>query len=475
MEPEEDVALRGLDRHSHFSMIPHTGTGGGTVLRTIFPMSTTPTMRGLLWEQIDAHEAACRAIVSRAEAENRDLSSEEAAEFDGIASKLEACRDRLRKLDKQEADSARSNGILARLENGGGVEARGGEFVYEDSGERAALRKGESFRSHPRVAGRKEPNEDQAVAQYGNLGNMIRALSTTGGVAVVPTVWSGELIDLARNKSAVMQAGASIVPMDAGVVKIGRLTGDPTAAFRTEGSTITPSDPTFDNVTLTATTMSTLVIGSLEWFQDANNADQIVKDAISKAMASRLDLAALYGGITTGAGTINLPTPPNPRGVLAALNAVLPGNVLGGVANGTTQTAATYFGEVLDTIYKVRYSNEEPNGLIWNAKLSRQYAGANDTTGQPLRLPTDVEGLPRYMTNQVPSYTQGTMTNRATDLFAADWTQLLIGQRLPISIQVLTEKYADTGQIGIVAHWRGDVQPARPAAFAVYRAIQGAL
>jgi HK97 family phage major capsid protein len=67
------------------------------------------------------------------------------------------------------------------------------------------------------------------------------------------------------------------------------------------------------------------------------------------------------------------------------------------------------------------------------------------------------------------------MTGRATDIFAGDWTQLLIGQRLAITIQVLTERYADYGQIGIVAHWRGDVAPARPAAFAVYRAIQGAV
>lgn len=437
-------------------------------------MSDTPTMRSMLWEQIDAQEAECRAILDRAQAENRDLSSEEASKFDTVRANLDSCRDRLRKLDRDESDAARSAGVLARMQNGDGGQAGGGEFVYEATGERAAVRKGESFRSHPRVAGYKEPNEDFAVAQYGNLGNMIRALTTSSGQAVVPTVWAAQLIDLARNKSAVLQAGATIVPMDAGVVKIGRLTGDPTAAFRTEGSAITASDPTFDNVTLTATTMSALVIGSLEWFQDANNADQIVKDAISQAMAQRLDLAALYGGIVAGAGTINLPTPPNPRGVLAALNAVLPGNVLGGAANGTAQTAATYYGEVLDTIFKVRYGNEEPNGLIWNAKAARQYAGANDNTGQPLRLPAAIEGLPQYMTNQVPSYTQGTMANRATDLFVADWTQLLIGQRLGVTIQVLTERYADTGQIGIVAHWRGDVQPARPAAFAVYKAIQGA-
>jgi HK97 family phage major capsid protein len=441
-------------------------------------------IKKLIWEQLDENRAAYRRILDRCENEKRTVpTDEEKRELDRLGVAIDGCEAQLRRADKVEADSERQaefNRQFGGIDADGNIapprrttDSRGGDFVYEKTGIRAAVGRGEQFRSHPMVSAHREPNEDLAVAQYGNLGNLVRALSTTGGSAVVPTIWSGELIDLARNKSAVLQAGASVIPMDAGVVKIGRLAGDPTAAFRAEASAITPSDPTFDNVTLTATTMSSLVIGSLEWFQDADNADQIVKNAISQAMASRLDLAALYGGITSGAGTINLPTPPNPRGVLAALNAVLPGNVLGAAANGTTQTAATFFNEVLDTIFKVRYGNEEPTGLIWNAKVARLYAGANDTTGQPLRLPADVEALPRYMSNQVPSYTLGTMTT-ASDLFAADWTQLLIGQRLGVTIQVLTERYADTGQIGIVAHWRGDVQPARPAAFAVYRALKGA-
>ena len=35
--------------------------------------------------------------------------------------------------------------------------------------------------------------------------------------------------------AAVTQAGAEIVPMDAKIVQVGRLVGDPTAAFRAEG------------------------------------------------------------------------------------------------------------------------------------------------------------------------------------------------------------------------------------------------
>ena len=149
--------------------------------------------------------------------------------------------------------------------------------------------------------------------------------------------------------------------------------------------------------------------------------------------------------------------------------------MLGSGANGTAQTAATYYAELLDAIYTPHYFNEAPNALIQNAKLFRQYAGAADTTNQPLRAPADVEALEQYISNQVPSFTQGTMTTRATDVFVGDWTQLLIGQRLDFTVQTLTERYAENGQIGIVAHWRGDVGLARPRAFSVYRYLQGAV
>jgi len=90
-------------------------------------------------------------------------------------------------------------------------------------------------------------------------------------------------------------------------------------------------------------------------------------------------------------------------------------------------------------------------------------------------MPTDIEQIQRLTSNQIPSYTKGTMAGRGTDVFAGDFTKLLIGQRLGITIQTLTERYAEYGQIGIVAHWRGDIQPARPSAFAVYKTLQGSV
>jgi len=86
-----------------------------------------------------------------------------------------------------------------------------------------------------------------------------------------------------------------------------------------------------------------------------------------------------------------------------------------------------------------------------------------------------VSAIPRYVSNQVPSnLTQGTAVTSMTDVFAGDWTQLLVGQRPGLTIQILQERYAESGQVGILASWRGDIQPARPRAFSVYRYLSNA-
>lgn len=440
-------------------------------------------------------------LVGRVTTQNRTPNANEQARQRAIKDEARSLRDDIELIDaqiaglnresEQDAEQARLATILTPTNAGTpqfkeismpGTEAstlstRAGQWVRTNDMKPAAVERGESFGSHQIVREYSEQvsSRDAAViGQHGSFGNLVRSMSTTSGSAIVPTVWASDVIDRARNFAAILKAGATVVPMDAKIIQIGRLTADPTAAFRAEGSTITASDPTFDNVTLTATSMSALVVGSIEWFQDATNVDEIVTNAIAKAIALQLDLAGLYGSIITGAGTINLPTPPNPRGVLGALNALAPTSVLGAAANGTAQTAASYWNEILDTIYTPQDNNEVPNAMIWNSKAARQYAKAYDTQGNPMRVPADVEGLEKFVSNQIPSYTQGTMTSRATDVFVGDWTQLLIGQRLDLNIQTLTERYAELGQVGIVANWRGDVQPARAKAFSVYKALQGA-
>ena len=87
-----------------------------------------------------------------------------------------------------------------------------------------------------------------------------------------------------------------------------------------------------------------------------------------------------------------------------------------------------------------------------DAKVLRQtYASDN----QPLQRPPILDQFQFLPTNEIPaSFTQGTATTSMSDVFAGDWRQLIIGQRLGFTVQTLVERYAELRQIGIVAHWR---------------------
>jgi HK97 family phage major capsid protein len=444
-------------------------------------------------------DAGLKRLLRKVEADGReDLTEAEDARVRELAEAKRQAKESISHLDGQLTEARRVEAEedeyqrlaqetyptdAARRQRTSSAEDDPRRFIRLADGRPAAVARGQSWRDHPVVteyAAARSRAEQAVIGQHGSIGNQLRAMTTTSGSAVVPQVWASDIIDRARNIAAVLRAGAQLVPMDAKTVNIGRLTTDPTAAFRTEGSTVTASDPVFDNVTLSAKTLSALVIGSMEWFQDSPNVDEVVSNAIAAAIALELDKQALFGGVTTGGETgatafnTTFPTPPNPRGILASLLADASSSVLGGGANGTSQTAASFWNEIIDTIYQPQLFNESPNALLWPARMAQFYAKTYDTTNQPMRTPDAVAQVQRLVTNQIPAgFTQGTSTTNMSDVFAGDFSQLIIGQRLDLTVQTLVERYAELGQVGIIAHWRGDVGLARPRAFAVYRYLKG--
>jgi len=69
-------------------------------------------------------------------------------------------------------------------------------------------------------------------------------------------------------------------------------------------------------------------------------------------------------------------------------------------------------------VYTLQDFNEQPNAPIRSSKCAQKYAEAYDTTRQPLR-PAVLDGFEVLVSNQIPSYTQGTKSDVAIDLSAA--------------------------------------------------------
>lgn len=297
-----------------------------------------------------------------------------------------------------------------------------------------------------------------ATGTWDNAEGERRAMAegaTGSGGYLVPTLLSSQIIDMVRNQTRVIDAGATIVPMENRTLDVPKWTGDPTAAWRTENSLITPSDATLGKLTLTAQSLAANVEVSWELLEDAPAVQTKLMEAFAAAFALKLDLAALYGSGTA----------PEPRGVKNATG-------ISTASLGTNGASLTSYDFLVDSVGRLQDQNEQPTGIIYAGRTARSLAKLKDSTGQSLTVPGYIADLPRYSTGQIPT-TLTTGTNSDTsDVFTADWRQLLIGVRTQLQIIPLTERYADYAQRGFIAWWRGDIAVARPKAFDVVTGVR---
>lgn len=134
---------------------------------------------------------------------------------------------------------------------------------------------------------------------YGNVGS--KALSwlneLTGGALVAPPEM-GELIELLRNKEALVNAGARVVPLPPqGRMKYPRQTAASLTYWVGENSPITDSDIGVGEVTLQAKKLAVMIKAPNELIRFASPAaEALMRDDMTKSLALGLDLAGLEGG-----------------------------------------------------------------------------------------------------------------------------------------------------------------------------------
>jgi HK97 family phage major capsid protein len=238
--------------------------------------------------------------------------------------------------------------------------------------------------------------------------------------------------------------------MDAQTLKIARQTTDPVGGWRAENAAILESDPVFDQVTLTAKTWAIRFQVSRELLEDGQNIDASVRNIIAQAGAIGLDQAVLVG---TGAAN-------QPLGIRgqAGIQAVSMGT------NGAQLTAWT---PVLNAVQALETANAGMvSAMIGHPRTARAIYGFVATDNQPLMPPTRIANVPLLTTTSMPiNETQGSAVN-ASSIIMGDFTEVLIGLRTELQIQVLQERFAEVGQIGFIGWLRADVALARPAALA---------
>jgi len=413
-----------------------------------------PDLLDQLRDQRTAARAAADEILTRAAAEQRDLTPDELTEHGRqvlaereAADAMDAERDRqlaeLRAAPTRQRSTATSEPVLTReqsvydwLQHRGTFEGYGDEPL--------------SLQRYLRgmATGEWDGAEHERALAEATIG---------AGGALVPAPLSARVIDLMRARTVVLRAGGVTVPMTSHTLALARLTGEGTPAWKTEGANITAADLTFDRVTFTARTLVRRVDLSVELFEDADpSSEDVIARSFAGQMAVEVDRAALLG---TG-------TAPEPRGVLNQSGVTL-------TAHGANGTAITNYDWWLDAIGAVRAAGFEPTAHVQAPRSSTSLSKLKEaTTNAYLAPPSGL--LPMLTTRSVPiTVTTGTSTDTSY-VFTADWSNLMVGIPTGFTLRFLGERFlADTLSYSFVAYLRADVQLAQPTAFVVDTGVRG--
>lgn len=310
-----------------------------------------------------------------------------------------------------------------------------------------AMNLGEFFRG---VAGMRTSDGVRNVLTEGT--------DSAGGYAV-PSVLMPGILNALVPASALLQAGANVAILDqqADSFRIAATDTIPTAAWRLESGNVAESDPAFRAITITPRSLAFRFKISRELLQDAPGLETALRTAIAQAFAKELDRAGLRG---TG-------TAPEIRGLLNivgvnAVNMALP--------NGA---ALTNYSKLINASRLIKEANAPaPNTAIVSTREDETIALFADTTGQPLRRPDALADWKFLTSSQIPvNLTVGTSTD-CSEIYVGDFGMFSYFIREGISVQLLNELYAATGEVGFVCHTRVDVAAMYPKAFAVITGVR---
>lgn len=277
---------------------------------------------------------------------------------------------------------------------------------------------------------------------------ILGAIDTAGGY-LVPMALSAQLIDRARAQAVLLRAGAGTIPMPTAEFDVARVAGDVTTEWVTESQTLTPTDMTFERVSLKAKALVASAKVSWELLQDATNIDDAVETSMGQAIALKLDEVGLRGD---GAG--------KPTGIR---------NQVGVQVVSSVGSPTDYVKVAIDPVRLLADVNAEgPFASISAPRLYHSLAKlVTGITGDktPLPPPQDWIDLRKFSTTQVPTNLGGGANG--SEQYVGDFRQLVFGIRSELRIEVFREIYADQRLVFLVAHMRGDLFLRHPDHFVV--------
>lgn len=288
--------------------------------------------------------------------------------------------------------------------------------------------------------------------------NTLSEGTNTAGGYTVPTVLLPGILSALTPASALIKAGASVAVLDtdAKSFNIAGVDSIPTAAWRNESGNVAESDPAFRSITITPRSLAFRFKVSRELLADSPNLEPTLRTVIASAFAKELDRAGLLGSGSA----------PEIRGLrnISGVNLV---------SSGTDGAILTNYAKFINASRIIKEANAPaPNAAIMSPRDEETMALFEDSTGQPLRMPNALSAWSFYTSSQLPTdLTVGASTD-CSEIYVGDFSQFVYFMREGVSIQLATELYAETGEVGFICHTRVDVAAMYAQAFAVIQGVR---
>jgi len=265
--------------------------------------------------------------------------------------------------------------------------------------------------------------------------------ASAAGDLVFTDARPGSFIELLRNRLALSTLGVTMLSGLNGPVAIPRQTGAATAYWVAEKGDPTESNPTVDQVNLTAKTLGAYTEFSRRLIlQSSIDVEQMVRTELATVIALEIDRAALYG---TGSSS-------QPEGLKFTT----------GINTEDFGAAAPTYAELVSMETKVNADNADIGAMSYITN-STIYGGFKTTSkiGTEAQFVLEpggtVNGYPVVRSNQIAS----------GDVFFGVWNQMIMGMWGALDLQVNPYALDKSGGVRVTALQDVDVAVRHPEAF----------
>lgn len=273
------------------------------------------------------------------------------------------------------------------------------------------------------------------------------AQTTTTAAGIVPEDFrADQFVGLLRNAMLVKSLGARVLPNLRGDVVIPRQATTASAQWIAEGSALTDSGITFDNITMKPRHVGAITELSRQLLQQSNpSIEALIRDDFVQVVGLAIDKALLDGNGTT-----------QPEGLLTA-------------ATGTGTLTAPTWAKLLAVLQALAVQNVNPTHWLTHPSVATVLRKTlkDATAGSSYLMENGTcAGLPVAVTNQLAAKAGSPATGR---IIVGDFSEMIVGTWG--AVDILTNQFAEgpysRGAVQVRILTTMDMIPRRENAFTV--------